>query len=390
LNDDLLPFHKKIGRSGPFPTGYRGKIMAFMQASASVRERSERLLSADNHRPERHIIIDTLRQAAPLMGLKAPVIATLDVMLSCLPPTRQHNTVFASNATLAFRRNGISDRTIRRHAAILQELGLLERRDSANRKRFCRQNLAEGTALRFGFDLTPLFERFAEFSKLAARAAYENDQKSYLKAKIRAAANAILQAEPNNFDATMAIRSLRRSLSLDDCHKLLDSLEFESIEAEQPFDKTNTKTEKMSANDGQNVRHLHNSQKEHIDTENEQEPTPHPQNRKSFQISILELLSACPEAAEFCVAPVKTMRDVVTHARTLAPMLGIDSRNYQEAQENLGVERTALTVWAIMQFHGKIRKVGAYFRSITSGKKSRGFLPEDLIRRLSRVNSQPT
>ncbi|MCC5961416.1 replication initiation protein RepC [Roseinatronobacter monicus] len=363
--------------------------MAFKQVSASMGERSESLLSADNHRPERHIVIDTLRQAAPLIGLKAPVIATLDVMLSCLPPTRQHNTVFASNATLAFRRNGISDRTIRRHAAILQELGLLERRDSANRKRFCRQNLAEGTALRFGFDLTPLFERFAELSKLAAQAAHENNQKSYLKAKIRAAANAILDAEPSNVDATAAIRSLRRSLSLEDCLNLLNSLDFEAIEAEQPCDKSSVQKEKMSGNDGQNVRHHHNSQKEHTDIESEQKSTAHPKDPKPFQISVLEILSACPEAAQFCVEPVKTMKDVVTHARTLAPMLGIDSRNYQDAQENLGIERAALTVWAIMQFHEKIRKVGAYFRSITSGKKSEGFHPEDLIRRLSRAEPQP-
>ncbi|MFC4670588.1 plasmid replication protein RepC [Seohaeicola nanhaiensis] len=363
--------------------------MAFIQASASVGERSGRLLSADNHRPERHIIIDTLRQAAPLMGLKAPVIATLDAMLSCLPPTRQHNTVFASNATLAFRRNGISDRTIRRHAAILQELGLLVRRDSSNRKRFSRQNVTEGTALRFGFDLTPLFQRIAELAELAAQAVRENDQIAYLKAKIRAAANAILQAEPDSIDATMAIRALRRNLSLDDCYNLLGSLDFEAVEAEQPCDKTDAKQEKMSGNDGQNVRHHHNSNKEHIDFKERHQSKAHPSDQQPIHLSVPEILSACPEAAQFSLTPVKTMADVVSHARSLAPMLGIDSRNYQDAQENLGIEGTALTVWAIMQFHEQIQKVGAYFRSITSGKKSPDFVPEQLIRRLSRTQPQP-
>jgi replication initiation protein RepC len=70
-------------------------------------------------------------------------------------------------------------------------------------------------------------------------------------------------------------------------------------------------------------------------------------------------------------------------------MLGIDSRNYQNAQEQLGIEGTALTVWAIMQFHEKIQRVGAYFRSITSGKNSADFVPEQLIRRLSRAQQQP-
>ena len=363
--------------------------MAFTQASASVGERTEILLSADNARPERHIIIDTLRQAAPLMGLKASVIATLDAMLSCLPPKRQHNTVFASNATLAFRRNGISDRTIRRHAAILQELGLLVRRDSSNRKRFSKRNVTEGTALRFGFDLTPLFQRFPELAELASQAVRENDQIAYLKAKIRAAANDILQAEPDDVDALIAIRTLRRKLSLDECCSLLAGLDVEAVEAEQPCEAVIAGEEKMSGNDGQNVRHHHNSNKEHIDKREHHPPKTRPSRLRAIPLSVPEILSACPEAAQFSLTPVKTMSDVVSHARTLAPMLGIDSRNYQDAQEQLGIEGTALTVWAIMQFHEKVQKVGAYFRSITSGRNSANFVPEQLVRRLSQAQRQP-
>lgn len=378
-----MAFSQEIWGTEPFPTGCREKFMAFTQASTSVGERTSILLSADNTRPERYIIVDTLRQAAPLMGLKASVIATLDAMLSCLPPKRQHNTVFASNATLAFRRNGISDRTIRRHAAILQELGLLVRRDSSNRKRFSKRNVTEGTALRFGFDLTPLFRRFAELAELAAQAVRENDQIVYLKAKIRAAANDILQAEPNNVDASVAIRTLRRKLSLDECNCLLASLDIEAVEAEQPCNAVVTGEEKMSGSDGQNVRHHHNSNKEHIDKRNQHSPKIGPLHPASSPLTVHEILRACPEAAQFSLTPVKTMADVVSQARNLAPMLGIDSRNYQDAQDKLGIEGAALTVWAIMQFHEKIQKVGAYFRSITSGRNSADFVPEQLVRRLS-------
>ena len=364
--------------------------MAFTQASASVGERTGILLSADNTRPERHIIIDTLRQAAPLMGLKASVIATLDAMLSCLPPKRQHNTVFASNTTLAFRRNGISDRTIRRHAAILQEHGLLVRRDSANRKRFSRRNVTEGVAIRFGFDLTPLFQRFSELADLAAQAVRKQDQIAYLKAKIRAAANEILQAKPNDSDALNAIRTLRRMLSLDECCSLLAGLEIEAVEAEQPCETVVARKEKMSGSDGQNVRHHHNSSKEHIDKREQHPPKIKPSHPSPMPLSIPEILSACPEAAQFSLTPVKTMSDVISHARILAPMLGIDSKNYQDAQDQLGMEGTALTVWAIMQFHEKIQKVGAYFRSITSGRNSADFVPEQLVRRLSQAQPQLT
>ena len=363
--------------------------MTFTQASASIGKRAEVLLSADNSRPERHIIIDTLRQAAPLIGLKASVIATLDAMLSCLPPKRQHNTVFASNATLTFRRNGISDRTIRRHAATLQELGLLIRRDSPNRKRFSKRNVTEGTALRFGFDLTPLFQRFPEFAELAARAVHENDQIAYIKAKIRAAANDILQAKPDNVDAIVAIRTLRRKLSLNECYDILNSLDVKAIETEQPCDLENDGAEKMSGNDGQNVRHHHKSNKEHIDKRKHQSLKTHPPHQTALPLSVPEILNACPAATQFSLTTIKTMSDVISHARTLAPMLGIDSRNYQDAQERLGPEGTALTIWAIMQFHEKIQKVGAYFRSITSGKNSHGFVPELLIRKLSATQPHP-
>lgn len=346
-------------------------------------------MSADNSRPERHIIIDTLRQAAPLMGLKAPVIATLDAMLSCLPPKRQHNTVFASNSTLAFRRNGISDRTIRRHAAILQELGLLIRRDSSNRKRFSRQNAVEGTALRFGFDLTPVFQRFSELAALAAQAVREKDQIAYLKAKIRAAANDILRKNPDNVDAASAIRALRRNLSLDDCYNFLDSFDIVAMNVEQPCDSTAAREVKMSGSDGQNVRHHHNSNKEHIDIKKRNRPKVPQSEQPKLGLSVPEILNACPEAAQFSPNPVKTIADMISHARTLAPMLGIDSGNYQDAQERIGIERTALTVWAIMQFHDKVQSVGAYFRSITTGKNSDRFDPEQLVRRLHPAKSHP-
>jgi replication initiation protein RepC len=47
-------------------------------------------------------------------------------------------------------------------------------------------------------------------------------------------------------------------------------------------------------------------------------------------------------------------------------------------------------VWAIMQFHDKIKAVGAYFRSITTGSKSEGFSPEKLIRRLATAQNYAT
>ena len=359
--------------------------MAFIQAAASFGVRPGKELSADNSFPERHIAIETARQAAPFLGLTASVIATLDAMLSCLPPKRTHNTVFASNATLAFRRNGISDRTIRRHAALLQDAGLLVRHDSPNRKRYSRHSSVEGKALRFGFDLSPLFARMQELCSLAATARREQEDIAYLRCKIRAAVNDVLLTDPENEDALAARKALRRKLSKAECETLLSR--FAAIAAEGPADsgEVPADTNKLSANDGQNVRHHHKSNKENIDKEGAGDDTAQHSSPEADPISVSELLQACPEAAQYAFEAIRTPQDVVSHARTLAPMIGIDGSTYAAAQERLGPMGAAVTVWAIMQFHDRIKQVGAYFRSITSGTRSADFDPIGLVRRLART-----
>lgn len=348
--------------------------MTFIQAAASFREREDKDLSADNAVPERHIVIDLLRKAAPLVGLRAPVIATLDAMLSCLPPKRSHHTVFASNATLAFRRNGISDRTIRRHAALLQEAGLLTRHDSPNKKRFKRNNRTDGKALLFGFDLSPLFARIAQIAGLAAETARTAEQIGYLRTKIRAAANDLLRNDADNPAAINALRDLRRKLSRNDCEVLLESLTVSAISAEHAMTTSPVETMKMAANGGQNVRLHHNSNKENRSENKSVSEKP---------LSVAELINACPEAAQFAFEKIITHHDIVAHAQRLAPMIGISPENYHAAENRLGSMGTAITIWAMMQFHGRISRAGAYFRAITQGRKSMGFDPTQLVRRLA-------
>ena len=95
--------------------------MRFQHITAPLGSRSAEALPVTHSQPDRFSLIEVVRKASTALGLKAPIIATLDALLSCLPPKRSHNFVFASNATIAFKRNGISDRTIRRHVAQLAD-----------------------------------------------------------------------------------------------------------------------------------------------------------------------------------------------------------------------------------------------------------------------------
>ena len=353
------------------------KDMAFIQAASAHGSGNGTLLSADNPLPERHIVIDLLRKAMPVLGLSASVITTLDAMISCLPPKRNHHTVFASNATLAFRRNGISDRTIRRHVSDLQEAGLLERRDSPNKKRYTRHNTHEGKVLRFGFDLSPLFARLHEIASHAAKATEQQEKTDYLRCKIRAVAHAILEDDPENALAHTARKSLRRKLDHSDCADLLNALSAITPDTSFEAETTTPQTPPVAGNVGQNVRHHHNSNKEIIDNRKTQSPG------TRTNLSIPELVEACPEAVQFSLGPIATNHDVIAHARTLAPMIGIDAASYEAGQRQIGPMSTAITVWAIMQFHDRIKSVGAYFRALTSGSKSKDFDPAKLIRRLA-------
>lgn len=362
--------------------------MAFIQATAAFGARASELLSADNARPgrqisasqapERHIIVETLRKAAPLLGLKPTVLATLEAMLSCLAPKRNHNMVFASNLTLSARRNGVSDRTLRRHAATLQEAGLLQRKDSANGKRFTRYDPAAKQAMHFGFDLSPLFKKLAEIAALAVQAEQTAAQIAYLKSKIRAQLRPLLQADPTDARGLDLLRRLRTRLTVAELSALSAALPQEVQEAEDDRLETHVGASKLSASDGQNVRHHQKSNKE----KPEEEPPSQDKPAAAETLSLAELVTACPEAASFSLGSIAHFGDVIAHAQTLAPMIGIDRATYGQGVRSIGALRSAITVWAIVQFHDRIRNVGAYFRAITSGARSRDFDAIRLVRRL--------
>ncbi|MDO6585059.1 replication initiation protein RepC [Salipiger sp. 1_MG-2023] len=345
--------------------------MAFTEISAPHRQRQQELLSTDNL-PERHVVMSVLRRAASLIGLKPPALATLDALLSCLPPKRHHHTVFASNETLVARRNGVTDRTIRRHVALLIEAGLMVRRDSANRKRFVKRSRSEGLCLRFGFDLSPLYARFAELAELAAQADALGERLALLKTRLRALSARRLAADPDDALASEMLRALRRKLSESDCEMLLARLG-------QPCEhilETDVAAPQMSASDSQNVRHHQSSNKELID--------------KTDPIDVPDVLDACPEATLYAQAPITTDRDLVRHGRLLAPMLGIDPTIYAKAERTAGAGCAAIATLSILQLGDKVRSAGAYFYRLLLGKPEDRFDPSALLRHVRNVSPPRT
>jgi len=354
--------------------------MSFKHASAPINARTIEVLSADNAKPDRFTLIDTVRRAASELQIGPSVIATLDALLSCLPPNRTHDLVFASNATLVMRRNGISDRTLRRHLANLIEAGFLNRVDSPNGKRYSKRDPAMGTVLRFGLDLAPLFAAFMRLRKIAQEQAVSIARTAYLRTKLRVAINLSLT---NHCDCEVAItaqKSLRRKLSNDELTDWLEKLRMTATIKEETDCKIASAALEMSGSNGQNVRHQQNSIKEFKDKE--QKPTDQKNEKPKSDLTLAALIDACPQAAGFLPEKVNSFLDVVSHARRLAPMMGIGQVCYDAAEAKHGQMGVALTIWGLLEMQHKIQKLGPYFRAITSGKRSATFDPWRLIDRL--------
>ena len=351
--------------------------MDFRHASAPTVARPVLVLSADNDRPDRFELIDTLRRAAPVLDLGAPVVATVDALLSCLPPKRNHDFVFASNATLVFRRNGISERTLRRHLAELIERGLIVRVDSPNSKRYAKRDPSNGTILRFGFDLAPLFAAFEQLCDLARERAAACAKVSYLRTKLQLA----ISKTTDTALIAQAQRALRRKLCVEDLDTLLATLApVERFERDDTPDDPR-EAPQVSTSNGRNVRHHQKSVKE-LD---EQAAAENVRAGIDTHVTLtLEALTdACPEAASFLVETPRTDHDVVVHARRLAPMMGINRSCYESSEKRHGALGTAVAIWGLLEMQSQIRHLGAYFRAVTSGKRASSFCPWRLLAHLS-------
>lgn len=160
------------------------------------------------------------------LGLRPATLVVLDALLSCLPCQSSDGrevpvspttllTVYASNDTLCFRAKGLTDRQLRRHIEALEAAGLIQRRDSANGKRFpvMRQGKPIGA---FGLDLSPLFARADKLLALAIRRREEADELRGLRAQILRLRLACLEFDLNTNTIAFVedVRNLVRRASL--------------------------------------------------------------------------------------------------------------------------------------------------------------------------------
>lgn len=308
-----------------------------------------------------------------MFELRPGHIQTLQAMLSFLRPGHG-DTVFASNNEICRRVGGIDERTLRRHIDRFVELGFMKRHDSPNRKRY-RVRSSDGHSISYGLSLTPLLERASELLSVAQEMENNRRDRIFLRKQVLTKLARLEEYDPSNSLLSEVRKTLRRKLTIVEYRNLLTDVDAEYIDMSTAVDAP--ETIKLPANDGQIVRHHSRSIKEQKDLEDKQLNEPP---------AIQKLISICDQAISFSTNRLHSWLDIENHARTLAPMMGIHSNTFDKAKTAVGAEKASCAIFIILQLGSQIRDFGAYFHSITLGKRVQQFDPTVLLDRLSKAD----
>lgn len=177
----------------------------------------------------RRDLLRAIRKVRTSLGLSTGDVLVIDTLLSFLP-CRDRRTraelhvtsemmliIYASNAAICERANGMSERVLRRHIARLAAAGLVERKDSATGKRF---PLKSGGKVRtaYGIDLRPLLTQADQILELARMIEQEAEEIRALRAQALAMRAEKLRSastlSPEALSFVEAVKTILRRASL--------------------------------------------------------------------------------------------------------------------------------------------------------------------------------
>jgi len=164
------------------PFGRRPLSLAMVGAQAAAKA------CPDDATGHKWRIFRSLTEAKHALRLSDRALAVMSALLTFHPETvlmpGTELIVFPSNRELSVRAHGPAPATLRRALAQLAGAGLVIRRDSPNGKRYARRGEGGGIEQAFGFDLTPLVARAAEFERLAGEVRAEARARHLLREEI--------------------------------------------------------------------------------------------------------------------------------------------------------------------------------------------------------------
>ena len=340
------------------------------------------------------------------LGLSERALAVLDALLSFHPETVLTGdglVVFPSNAQLSLRAHGMPPSTLRRHLAALVDAGIIVRRDSPNGKRYARKGRNGEVAKAFGFDLSPLVARAAEFESLAEEVRDRERAIRFARERITLARRDIAKMIAAALEEGVPVSSpVFGASTWADVHALYRGLvariprsgglpEIEPI-AQELSDlaesiltllETHVKIEIPSVNESRSERHKQNSNSQtNIDLEpafeKSGEAAPEPPQPLAAQAAETAfplgfVLRACPDIADYARGGVSNWRDFLAAAAVARAALGVSPSAWEAAQAAMGERPAAIVVAAILQRGAAINSGGGYLRELTRKAQANAF-----------------
>jgi replication initiation protein RepC len=350
-----------------------------------------------------------LTEAKDRLGLNDRALAVLSALLTFHPETALTGTdlvVFPSNRELSLRAHGPSPATLRRALAQLIEAGIVIRRDSPNGKRYVRRGEGGEIAQAFGFDLSPLIARAAEFETLAEAVRGEIRRRTLLREEIslhrRDIAKTIAAAREEALPGPWAALDERlrlagpmpsRASSATTLAALADELRALRLDVEKClFDAI--ESSEMTGNESQAETHHQNSKPE---SQTDFEPgfresrggsvSPPPTAERAVKTFPLKMvLEACPDVAFYAKHGVSQWRDFLAVIdKVIRPSLGISPSAWDDAVAAMGEEEASVVVAAILQRGAMITSPGGYLRNLTEKAKAGKFSAWPMVMALWRL-----
>jgi len=344
-----------------------------------------------------------IRDAKDMLGATDRALAILNALLTFYRDeelSAENNlVVFPSNEQLIRRANGMSPATLRRHLANLVMSGLIIRRDSPNGKRFARKGQGGAIEQAYGFDLSPILARAAEFRELAEAVAAERKAFRVVKERLTICRRDITkmieaginESVPGNwrgfqlrYDAIIA--RLPRTAPRQVLDNLADELERLWADVHETLE-TFVNSEDSNANESHSERHIQNS---NPDTNPIGETKGGPRNKTEASGSAEDannvrrlpwrdlplgmVLSACPDIVPYAEdGQIRTWRDLAAAADRARPSMGISPSAWQEAVGVMGPQNAAIVLAAILQRAEHIRSRGGYLRDLLARARQQKF-----------------
>ncbi|MCZ0964093.1 plasmid replication protein RepC [Paracoccus benzoatiresistens] len=327
-----------------------------------------------------------LSAVAKTVGLSTGVLHTLRAMIHCVRPEKSL-TCFASTETLIRLRSGGSERSIRRHVEQLITAGIIVRNDSPNKKRYMVRDASSGEVELFGFDLSPMLRRLAEWKCLDEKLAADISRKRYLRTVILGRLHRLDQLG-SAFDTASTRSILRRNLAIEELEVMLSTVADHldnlveapcpTIQAFGDLARPDQAAKELTGSGGQIDRHQHRS--ETYIPESEDPSKVELQLSTRADTTLLRKVEAtCSEAIAFAQGPLQNWDDVHALAWLLAPMIGIDKELLAKATRMHGSSPASVLVLLLLQQGNMIRNTGGYFRALTMGPRATSFDPWGML-----------